>query len=835
MDKRHSVLTLVVTVLLFLSRVESASPSASQADPGGPTAQITFTGRILDGQGAPVSGAKVTLYQATYGASNASPQIESLAEKTTGADGTCAFTAAKSAESHRQGYVLVRKEGLALGWTTWRMQGDQRQDITLGLGKELSGEVVDEQGQPIAEADVSIAVGLIGKMQDERYLMSWGSIQPLRVSTDRSGHFVFENMPVEATFEFLAKKSGRATACTLEAAAFRSEKCQFSPGQSGIKVVLPPEATIKGVIVEKAGGKPVGGTEVMAALDPRGWPAINEAVASGADGVFHIGGLAAGSYLVQLAVTAGPKVQWVAEPVPVSLKAGETRSDIKLQLSKGGIIEVLVQDSAGKPVEKASVSVHRLEGQQYVSAQTDGTGLGRLRVTPGQYGFSGAYKDGYTRDQRAQEQQIAVEEGATKRIEYVLQSAPKIAGTVRDEAGHPLAGVKIEIKPMGGPSENTTDAEGRFEVSWDPRSWGPQGTTIVLVARDEAHNLAEVVEIEEQSSRLDVTLKPGGIITGFVLNEEGQPLAGAHVRMTLIVARWGSSLGRGDLATSGPDGRFEVRAVPPEQRYVVTAVADGYGKHDVPVNPGAMQDGRFEAGQFKLTPATLSISGVVVDPNDKPVAGASVYGYGNGQPDLRNIQTDAEGKFTIKGVCPGPIRLNVNSRGRPYLYGNMEVEGGATDVRIVISDRSTGQPYAARRAPSLKGKPLPPWKDLGIDLPAEAEGKMLLVCFWDMGQRPSRYCLTQLAAQAVRLGAKGVVVAAVHAAKVEDSALSQWMEKNKVSFTAGTIAGDLDKAKLAWGVNSLPHLILTDRKHVVMAEGFGLGDLDQQIETAATR
>jgi hypothetical protein len=423
-------------------------------------------------------------------------------------------------------------------------------------------------------------------------------------------------------------------------------------------------------------------------------------------------------------------------------------------------------------------------------------------------------------------------EGETKRVECVLQSAPKITGTARDEAGRQLAGVKIEIKPMGGPTEATTDAQGRFEVSWDPRMWGPQGTTIVLVARDEAHNLAEAVEIEEQTTRLDLTLKPGGIITGVVLNEEGQPLPGAHVRLTLRGSRWGAPLGRGDLATAGPDGKFEIKAVPPERRYVVTALAEGYGKRDVTVEPGAMKDNRFDAGQFKLVPATLSIAGVVVDPNDKPVAGAEIFGYGDGQPDLFNIQTDAEGQFIIKGVCPGPIQLNANARGGARLYGFIQTEGGATDLRLVISARPTGQPYLPRRAATLKGKPLPPLKDLGIDLPADAEGQMLLVCFWDMGQRPSRYCLTQLAARADPLREKGVRIVAVHAGQVEDSALRQWLEKNKIPFPSGTISGDIDKTKLAWGVSSLPHLILTDKKHTVVAEGVGLDDLDKQVEAA---
>ncbi len=72
-------------------------------------------------------------------------------------------------------------------------------------------------------------------------------------------------------------------------------------------------------------------------------------------------------------------------------------------------------------------------------------------------------------------------------------------------------------------------------------------------------------------------------------------------------------------------------------------------------------------------------------------------------------------------------------------------------------------------------------------------------------------------------------IATVHAAQVEGGALTQWLDTNKVPFKAGTIAGDIDKTRLAWGVASLPHLILTDKKHMVVAEGFGLDELDKQV------
>jgi hypothetical protein len=44
------------------------------------------------------------------------------------------------------------------------------------------------------------------------------------------------------------------------------------------------------------------------------------------------------------------------------------------------------------------------------------------------------------------------------------------------------------------------------------------------------------------------------------------------------------------------------------------------------------------------------------------------------------------------------------------------------------------------------------------------------------------------------------------------------------------IQGDEEKVCFTWGVKSLPWLILTDHKHVVLSEGFQLGNLDDQLE-----
>jgi len=823
MERRYSVFTVIIMVALALSATVSAAQPAGPSGAGG----STITGKVTNSQGGPVDGAKVTLYQMIYTETASMPTTEVLGEKDTGADGTFTLTVTPKLAPSVYGYVVVRKEGLALGWIMWQAQTKEQLDIPLGEPKDLAGQVVDEQGRPLADVDVHIAMGMMGKPDERRHLAFPGF---LAAKTNANGRFVFAALPAEATFELWAEKPGRATVGTFDRMTYRGVRYQFSPGQTGIRLTLPPEARIEGLVVEKESGKPAAGVRLMAESEPRQVAVLGKPVITAQDGTFRMGGLAPALYVVRLASAIRVQMaEWVAEPVRVSLKAGETIGNIKLQLAKGSIIEVLVKDAAGKPVVGALASLRHVAPEKSTGGRTDPNGLARLRVLPGRYSFLGASKNGYSR--RMSPEEVTVKEGETKRIESTLNSLPKVAGVVRDQAGNPLAGVRVEVKPSGQ-EETVTDASGKFEVSWDPPSSNSGRTTLVVVARDRTRNLAEAVEMDEQTGNVDVKLRPGLSLTGTVLDHEGKPLPGARLWVMLFASTWGSTLGRGESAT-GPDGRFEVKALPPERKYRVTARAEGYGKQNIMVEASDFKDNRYDMGGFKLPPANLSITGVVVDSNDKPVAGATVYGFGEDQPDLHQMQTDAEGKFIIRGVCAGPIRLQASLDGPSRRSGQAQTEGGATNLRIVISERPTTQQYMPRRPAALRGKPLPPLKDLGIDLPTDATDKMLLICFWDMGQRPSRNCLTQLAAQAGPLGEKGVRIVAIQAAQAEDSALREWIAKNKVPFPLGNIRGDIDKTQSAWGVASLPHLILTDKKHITVAEGFGLDDLDKQIEAAA--
>jgi len=133
--------------------------------------------------------------------------------------------------------------------------------------------------------------------------------------------------------------------------------------------------------------------------------------------------------------------------------------------------------------------------------------------------------------------------------------------------------------------------------------------------------------------------------------------------------------------------------------------------------------------------------------------------------------------------------------------------------------------------PTLMGGPLPQLDELGL-APENGgiENKPILVCFWDMEQRTSRNCVLALRDRSAELARHGIFVVLVHDATIAQEALNTWINKSGISFASVRIASDAAGIRRNWRVKALPWLILTDREHVVVAEGFALDELDEKIE-----
>lgn len=180
------------------------------------------------------------------------------------------------------------------------------------------------------------------------------------------------------------------------------------------------------------------------------------------------------------------------------------------------------------------------------------------------------------------------------------------------------------------------------------------------------------------------------------------------------------------------------------------------------------------------------------------------------------------------------FKIKVPNGTRVYIEGFPEIRYEWQDGKVVdgagnLIDYKTIEPV------SLIGKALPELTKFNLRIaPKWIENKMVLVCFFDMEQRPSRHCMIQLTKQAEQLRNKDVSVIAVQASKIDREVLNQWVKKYNIPFPVGMIQGDAEKACFAWGVQSLPWLILTlnDSRHIVSSEGFSLGELDDKINAA---
>jgi len=174
-----------------------------------------------------------------------------------------------------------------------------------------------------------------------------------------------------------------------------------------------------------------------------------------------------------------------------------------------------------------------------------------------------------------------------------------------------------------------------------------------------------------------------------------------------------------------------------------------------------------------------------------------------------------------------------------YVPVAWQINCGPVSKTILFEDGKNTQNVELVLIPNLEeavpliGKTLPDLEGIKIDSSSnQTNDKMLLVCFFDMNQRPSRRYILQLVTQVESLKQKGVNIAAVQAVKMDEKALRQWVKENDISFPVGMIQDHEECVRFDWAVCSLPWLILTDKEHIVQAEGFGLNELEDKIREA---
>lgn len=648
--------------------------------------------KVLDSKGQPVDGAVVRLYSGEQFRAGLRVGAESEELKSADAKGIVEFS-----RTNRTAFTLVAgKSGLSLGWimANWGPPGwalaEKNFELILTPPLAVSGTVRDAEGKPVPEARVWVCgafqpgkeregfAGLLTPSAGEKYLST---------TTGTDGRFRIDGLPEGAACELGAAKAGLAQDQKIYQLEFN--RYSFRAGQSNITLILRPAASIEGVVIQENTDAPVAGVRVMP-MEPDIRQLSAPSTITGPDGKFHLAGLGAGHYTLRAFIDAEPFPDWVCQPVMASVEAGSTNSGVKIIASRGGVIEVMVQDNSHNlPVQNASVSVNGLSYP--MPALTSEQGVARLRLAAGYY-YGSASKEGWG----SHSFQAQVENGQTNRLSVSLQTNKTISGTVVDPEGHPAPNLRVTaIASARGQAR--TDAQGRFTLSLTHSAFlgsPDQSFNGVLVVCDPVRNLAATVNLTEDSANVILKLEPGLVLAGRALDDAGRGVTNAYLDLIFRAERLGMSLG--PTFPVDAEGRFEIKGLPRRSGYRVNARAQGFGQEYRNVEAGETDVTRVDLEPFHLPIADQRVAGMVVDAEDKPVVGASVSASGERQSH-QSARTDAEGWFSFERLCAGTVTLSAQSPLNRN-FGRITAESGDTNVVIRMGTaRRTIQPAAPER------------------------------------------------------------------------------------------------------------------------------------------
>ncbi len=189
---------------------------------------------------------------------------------------------------------------------------------------------------------------------------------------------------------------------------------------------------------------------------------------------------------------------------------------------------------------------------------------------------------------------------------------------------------------------------------------------------------------------IDVVFEPGFPGRVRVVDEAGKPVAGAKVSGGLVIDR-GAMYGAEGLSTDA-DG-LATFAHAARGAYRMSVAAKGFlppDLGDVTLNP---------EGTTTLTIVhARPTSGVIVDPDGKPIAGATIRPYYKyreqsssqyGDSDPTMATTDQNGRFTLDTLEDAPtyaLMINAETQGRAIILG---VRAGRTGLKWVVGPKRT--------------------------------------------------------------------------------------------------------------------------------------------------
>ncbi len=223
----------------------------------------------------------------------------------------------------------------------------------------------------------------------------------------------------------------------------------------------------------------------------------------------------------------------------------------------------------------------------------------------------------------------------------------KLSGQVVDTKRKGLAGARVQIRSRS--EVLVCDADGHFEAKVS----SAERLSLQTAAAGFALTRTQVpMPKVGNPGPVQIELQPGLTVRGRVVDERGEPVAGADVT-TFFTSFFAHQ-------TTDTDGRFVLDYLQRARRsHSLFARHEGYIEARADVNTGDVKD------SYELVMERgVRVEGSVIDAHGKPVPGAPLYiGFDPGAYSRLDARADDGGRFVFATVEPGRHDLVVEVRG----------------------------------------------------------------------------------------------------------------------------------------------------------------------------
>lgn len=621
--------------------------------------------------------------------------VDRLTLATTDAAGRATLSTACGQEARLQASLRDGRR-IEAALAAKRAQGEAVRLILPPQPLQLTGRVMEEGSrQPLAGAWV------------------WSNREPGRaVQTGRDGGYTLVVPPREDLM--LSAASPRHLLGTAD----QKRSAADGGAQGGPAFALSPTALAAGTVVD-AGGRPVPDAQIVAAAAGRpdffqgGPPAQTR---SGDRGTFRLRVSPGQTYDLKVRHAAfAPASVPLAEIAPHG-----TRPDLRIVLQSGHKATGTVLDFQERPVAGARIVLRpaaeagpgrpmfpRFGGEEQAFEALSGADgrfafdhlpAGRFDLRAQAAGFGPVVVPGL--EVRAAANPVSL--GTV-----ILQPGVELAGLVLDNQNQPIPGAKVQVFPDGLPRfapgaddeqmETATAADGTFTFT----GLGT-GSRMQVSVTQEGYAARTVQGVELPLAQpLRIVLPPGSRVAGRTVDERGQPVSRALVR----VSRTGTGNSRGfsmplRSVVTDESGRFEVENL---EAGAVTVSANAPGLRPTEIANLELAPGKDLDDLELVMRAGAVVAGQVVGPDGKPVAGAQVEVERStpGGVFLPPARSDGDGRYRLEGLEPGPRVLAATHSSHPKAVKDLDVQagenrldfqlGGGHDVSGRVVD-SAGQP-----------------------------------------------------------------------------------------------------------------------------------------------